>query len=113
MTQTTTALLLLLALSLVAANLPWMTERRFIILPPREGGKSVALRLIEWLLLFFVVLALSLGLEQAITGTIYPQDWEFYVVVLCLFAVFAMPGFIYRHDLKPRLERMRRPATER
>jgi hypothetical protein len=40
-----------------------------------------------------------------LNGEIYSQDWEFYAVALCLFLVFALPGFIYRHDLRQLLQR--------
>ncbi|MCG5501723.1 DUF2818 family protein, partial [Ectothiorhodospira lacustris] len=36
-------------------------------------------------------------------GTIHTQGWQFYAITLSMFAVFAMPGFIYRHDLRRHL----------
>ena len=43
--------------------------------------------------------------EKKFTSDIYEQGWEFYTSTLCLFLVFALPGFIYRFDLKHLLQR--------
>ncbi len=101
------AIWLLLVFAVVAANLPWLSERLFFI---RElpGGKPAWVRLLEWLVLYFVVGGIAIGLERKTLGNIHDQGWEFYVVTLCLFLVFALPGFIYRHDLKHHLDRARR-----
>lgn len=98
---------LLILVAFVAANLPWLTERRFFIFPAGEK-KSAWFYLLEWLVLYFIVGGIALGLEQKAMGDIHPQDWEFYVVALCLFLVFALPGFIYRYDLKAHLEKAKR-----
>lgn len=45
-----------------------------------------------------------MALEYKITGGNYSQQWEFYVATLCLFVVFALPGFIYHYDLKKLLK---------
>lgn len=98
---------LLLAVAILAANLPWMSERIFFVMTPKAGHKRAGWRLLEWLVLYFVVGFLALGLERQATGEIQHQGWEFYVVTLCLFMVFALPGFIYRHQLRPHLARHR------
>ncbi len=90
----------LIIVAFVAANLPWMTERLFLVFKPRGGTKRFWMRLVEWLVLYVLVGVFAAGLEMKITGDIHPQDWEFYVVVFCLFLIFALPGFIYRHELK-------------
>jgi hypothetical protein len=41
---------------------------------------------------------------------VHPQGWEFYVITLALFAMFALPGFIWRYDLRPQL-RARKDRT--
>ena len=51
---------------------------------------------------------IAMGLEQKSAGNTYQQDWEFYAVTLCLFVIFALPGFIYHVELKTRLTRARR-----
>jgi len=86
-------------LAVVSANLPWLSERRFLILSSQDG-KSGWLRLLEWVVLYLLLGAIGFGLEYRINGDIHPQDWEFYAVTLSLFFVFAMPGFIWRYDWK-------------
>lgn len=93
----------LLILAFIAANLPWLSERLFFVFAP-NNGKRAWMRFLEWLILYFVVGFIALGLEQKIIGKLHPQDWEFYAATLCLFLVFALPGFIYRHDLKVHLD---------
>ena len=98
-------IIVFLLLAFVAANLPWLSERVFFLVEPKKGDKGAAVRLLEWLILYFVVGALGIGLEQKIMGNVHAQGWEFYVVTLCLFLVFALPGFIWRYDLKKHLSR--------
>jgi hypothetical protein len=86
-------------LAVVSANLPWLSERRFLVLPSPKV-KSGWLRLLEWFVLYLLLGVIGLGLEYRINGEIHPQDWEFYAVTLSLFFVFAMPGFIWRYDWK-------------
>ncbi len=93
------AVWLLVAIAFLAANLPWLSERVFFIHKP-NGHKRPWQRWLEWLVLYGVVGGLAIGLEQKLTGERYPQSWEFYAATLCLFLVFALPGFIYRHDLR-------------
>jgi len=98
--------LLLFAAALLAANLPWVSERFLLLLTPPGGGKREWMRLLEWFLLYWIIGGMAVGLEYRITGEIYDQDWEFYVVTLCLFMVFALPGFIYHHDLRKHLRKL-------
>ena len=96
---------LIVAIAFIAANLPWLSDRVLLVLEPKEGLKSAAWRWLEWFLLFFIMGGVAMGMEQKLNGEIYPQDWEFYAVALCLFLVFALPGFIYRNDLRQLLQR--------
>lgn len=89
---------LVLALALVAANLPFLTERLVGLLPLAQG-KSLAIRLGELVLMYFLVGALGLGLEQR-AGQIAPQGWEFYAITGALFLTFAFPGFVWRYLYK-------------
>lgn len=99
---------ILLLVAVLAANLPWLGERFFFFFnPPGGKTKRAWMRLLEWLVLYLLVGLMAVGLEQKATGDRYAQDWEFYVVTLCLFVVFAIPGFIYRYQLRPILERQR------
>lgn len=84
----------ILIVAAVAANLPFLSERVLFIGPPRHP-KGLGWRLLEWLLLFGLVLALGMGLEARL-GQRHPQSWEFYVVAACLFATLAFPGFVWR-----------------
>ena len=105
------AVWLLLGLAVIAANLPWLSDRLFFILQPAAGHKGTWFRLLEWLLLYFLVGGIAVGLEQKSAGNTYNQEWEFYAVTLCLFVIFALPGFIYHVELKTRLARARRRSA--
>jgi hypothetical protein len=102
------AIWILLVTALLAANLPWLSDRVLLVLPAGEQGKRNWVRLVEWLGLYFIVGGLALGLETKATGSIHAQNWEYYAVTFCMFVVFALPGFIYRFDLKHLLDRERR-----
>jgi len=99
------AVWILITLSLIAANLPWISERVFFIFSPKNGKKSAWWRLLELLILYFVVGGIAIGLEQKIYGNLHHQGWQFYAVTVCLFLVFALPGFIWRYDLKVHLDK--------
>lgn len=93
---------LVLAFALVAANLPFANDRVMGLLPLGGGGrKSLAMRLLELVLLYFVVGGVGLLFERRV-GQIAPQGWEFYAVTGALFIVLAFPGFTWRYLLKHR-----------
>lgn len=87
---------LLLVLAFVAANLPFLVERIFFVAVPTSGRKAFGWRLLEVVLLFFVVGGIAWLLEGKL-GAVHKQNWEFYVVNAALFVVFAYPGFVYRY----------------
>ncbi|MBZ4195082.1 MAG: DUF2818 family protein [Candidatus Contendobacter sp.] len=93
-----------LGLAVVVANLPWLSERWLFLIARNGQLKSFWLQLIEWGLLYGLVLGMGFGLEYKTTGVVHVQDWEFYTVTLCLFAVSALPGFIYCYQLRRLLE---------
>ncbi len=102
-----------LGLAAVAANLPWLSERWLLVIArPDRRAKPFWLRLVEWSLLYGSITSLGFGLEYKTTGVVHAQDWEFYVVTLCLFAVGALPGFIYRYPLRRLLEQAGRAGTQ-
>lgn len=101
----TVAALLWIGVALAAANLPWVSERVLGLVPMKTREKPEWLRLLEWFFLFLLAAAIGFAFEYRQTAELHPQEWEFYVVVLCLFAVFALPGFIYHHDLRRHLRR--------
>lgn len=89
-------LVILLALALVAANLPFFNERLFALLPFKSGVKNLGWRLLELVVLYFAVGAFAIFLEGR-QGPIQHQKWEFYAVTACLFLVFAYPGYVLRY----------------
>jgi hypothetical protein len=91
---------LLLVLAFCAANLPFFTDRVLGVMPLR-GGKNLAIRLGELVLLYFVVGGIGMLLEQR-AGQISPQGWEFFAITGALFLTFAFPGFVWRYLHKPR-----------
>ncbi|MCW8899853.1 MAG: DUF2818 family protein [Gammaproteobacteria bacterium] len=100
-----TIIIIFLIAAFVAANLPWISERLFGLIPVKAGKKAIWMSLLEWLVLYLMIGMVALGIEKKFTSDIYSQDWEFYASTFCLFVVFALPGFIYRFDLKHLLER--------
>lgn len=99
MSPTASVWFVLLA-ALVAANLPFVTQRLFGLVPLR-GAKSLAVRLGELVVLYFVVGGLGLLLEKRL-GQVAPQNWEFYAITAALFLTFAFPGFVWRYLFKHR-----------
>lgn len=89
---------LLILAAVVGANLPFATRRLFGVWP-LQPRKSLAWRLLELLVYYFLVGGLGLLLE-ANAGRIAPQGWEFYAVTAALFLTLAFPGFVYRYLLK-------------
>lgn len=87
---------LLILLAVVAANLPFLSDRVLAVWPLRRHHKVLAVRLAELVLWYFVVGAVGLTLEQS-AGQIYPQGWQFYAITASLFLTFAFPGFVYRY----------------
>jgi hypothetical protein len=99
MTQTA-SIGLLMALALLAANLPFFSNRLFGVLA-LKNPKSLAVRIAELVVWYFVVGGLGLYLEQR-AGQNAPQGWEFYAITATLFLTFAFPGFTYRYLFKHR-----------
>lgn len=98
---------LVIAVALAAANLPFFNERVFglVALKPASAGqartKPFVVRLLELIVLYFLVGLLARGLESRI-GTLFPQAWEFYAITACMFVVLAFPGFVLRYLRKRR-----------
>lgn len=95
----TAAQSLMLALALVVANLPFAT-RRILLLGPVPGAgkdKSLLWRLVELLLGYILLGLLAATFETSAYGAVYSQGWQFFAVTVCLFLVFAYPGFVLRH----------------
>lgn len=93
----TAAQTLLVIAALVAANLPFLTQRSFAGIPCRKTDKPFWLRLIELLFFYLLLGALAAWSESSAYGGIYAQGWEFYAITSCLFLVLAYPGFVFRY----------------
>lgn len=91
---------LVIVLALAAANLPFLTQRVLGVVA-LAGGKNLAVRLGELVVLYFAVGGIGLALEHR-AGRIAAQGWEFYAITGALFLTFAFPGFVYRYLYKPR-----------
>lgn len=87
--------IILVILSVGAANLPFLTEKVFLVWS-RPEGKHFGWRLLELIVLYFAVGGLAYWLEGRM-GPVHPKGWEFYAVTFSLFVVFAFPGFVYRY----------------
>ena len=86
---------LIILLSIVIANLPWLSNKLFLVV---EVGnkKSLAWVITELISLYLVWGLVLMFIENQVIGNIHNQDWEFYVVTFCLFIIFTFPGFIYK-----------------
>ena len=99
---------LVIALGILGANLPFLNEKLFAAVPLKKAAqaeqgwrKPLALRLLEMVILYFIVGAVAFALE-ARNGHGFPQTWEFYAITGCLFLVLAFPGFVGRYLRKRR-----------
>lgn len=91
---------LVIAVALAAANLPFFTDYVFGVLPLKRT-KPFIVRLLELVVLYFIVGALAFALESRI-GNVFAQTWEFYAITACMFVVLAFPGFVLRYLRKRR-----------
>lgn len=95
---------LVILLALVGANLPFVNQRLFALIPTGRAIKPLGWRLLEIAFAYCGVGLLAWMVESRI-GNVFPQGWEFYAITASLFVVFAFPGFVYRY-----LWRHRHPA---
>ncbi len=100
MSSFTGAVWSVLLLALLAANLPFFTER-ILLVGPRRVPKALAWRALELLLLWGITMGLGLFLEARL-GQRHAQGWEFYAAFGFLFVTFAFPGFVWRYLRKSR-----------
>lgn len=85
-------------LALVLANVPFFTTRGLGVIP-FGAPKTLGIRLLELVAMYFAVGGVGLLLEQR-AGQLAPQTWEFYAITGALFLTFAFPGFVYRYLVK-------------
>ena len=93
--STSTQIVMLVLLALLAANLPFANQR-ILLVGPQRSSKPLFWRLIELVVLYFVVGGIGLAIENH-NGQIAPQGWEFYAVTGTMFVTLAFPGFVYRY----------------
>ena len=93
---------LVIAVALALANLPFVNESLFGVIPlnTKNGKKSAWTRVFELLVLYFVTGAVAYALEARI-GNVFTQVKEFYMITVPLFVVLAFPGFVLRYLRKP------------
>ena len=91
----TGAVWLVVLMAVLAANLPFVNQRLLAVIP-QGHPKNLGVRLLELVVLYFVVGGLALWLEQR-AGQLAPQNWEFYAITAVLFVTLAFPGFVYRY----------------
>ena len=96
----TASIWLVLAVAFCAANIPFISQR-LLGLVPLARPKSLGIRALELVVLYFVAGGLGLFLENR-ASQIAPQGWEFYAITGAMFITFAFPGFIWRYLLKHR-----------
>ncbi|MFJ3046301.1 DUF2818 family protein [Herbaspirillum chlorophenolicum] len=90
---------IVILLAALAANLPFFNQQLFALVPLKKDAayiKPLWVRLIELLVLYFVVGLVAHFLEAGI-GNIFSQGWEFYAITGCLFLVLAYPGYVLRY----------------
>ncbi|QGZ54262.1 DUF2818 family protein [Paraburkholderia acidiphila] len=88
-------------LALAGANLPFLNQRLFGVVPLRAPKKSAWIRIAEMIVLYFVVGTFGFLLE-ARAGNRFDQGWQFYAITFSLFVVFAFPGFTWQYLVKRR-----------
>jgi len=96
------SIIIFIIFTLAAANLPWVTDRQLMLF--LKPNKTLLARWFEWFVLYLLCGITAFIFEQNVMGHQTVQAWEFYVVTLCLFVVFALPGFVYYVDLKKLLK---------
>ena len=87
---------MVIALLAFCANFPYFSESIFGFFRPKQAPKSAFIRIVELLVLYFLVLAVAYAIESSI-GNAFPQGWQFYAVTVCLYLVLGFPGFVHRY----------------
>ncbi|MGC6693329.1 DUF2818 family protein, partial [Burkholderia pseudomallei] len=85
-------------LALAAANLPFLNQRLFAVVPLKSAAaaqKSACIRIGAMIVLYLIVGALCFWLESR-SGNRFEQRWQFYSITFSLFVVFSFPGFTFQ-----------------
>jgi Na+(H+)/acetate symporter ActP len=88
-------------LALACANLPFINQRLFAIVPLRRARKPIWIRLAELIVCYAVVGAVGFAVEASL-GNAFPQGWQFYAITACMMLVFAFPGYTWQYLVKHR-----------
>ncbi|KJK23662.1 membrane protein [Burkholderiaceae bacterium 16] len=88
-------------LALVCANLPFVNQRLFALIPLRFVKKPLWIRAGE-LFAWYVGAGLAGFAVEAGLGNAFPQGWQFYAITGCMMLVFAFPGFTWQYLVKHR-----------
>jgi Protein of unknown function (DUF2818) len=83
-------------LAIIVANLPFLNERLFSVIPIKMVNKPFLFCLVE-LFIAYGLLGIICFLLESNVGNVFLQGWEFYAVTGCLFIVLAYPGFVFRY----------------
>ena len=86
---------LVIVVAVLLANLPFITNNLFGVIP-RRTPKPLWLRLAE-LAVFYVVVGLFARLLEGRIGSVFDQAKEFYMLTVPLFVTLAFPGFVLRY----------------
>ncbi|NDC08190.1 MAG: DUF2818 family protein [Oxalobacteraceae bacterium] len=87
---------MVIALMAFCANFPYFSESVFGFFRSKQGPKSPFIRILELLILYFLVLGVAYAIESSI-GNAFAQGWQFYAVTVCLYLVLGFPGFVHRY----------------
>ncbi|RZL10339.1 MAG: DUF2818 family protein [Rubrivivax sp.] len=89
------AVITVLLTAVVAANLPFLNQRLFLLGPARRP-KPTVWHLLELLTYAILVAVLGRAMENQV-GQAAPQRWEFYAIWACVFLTLSFPGFVWRY----------------
>lgn len=93
---------LVIVLAILSANLSFVSERLFGVIPLKIKQKAFGVHLVE-IFVFYVLTGMCAYFLELHVGNVFTQTWEFYVITFCFFIVLAFPGAIFRYLWK-RLE---------
>ncbi|MGO3859530.1 DUF2818 family protein [Neisseriaceae bacterium CLB008] len=91
----TASMYILLLVAFIAANLPFASDKLFFVLPLKK--KHAFYHLLELAVWYVLVGGMAYVLEKQGSMSVHEQQWEFFVTTMCLFLVFAFPGFVIRY----------------
>ena|SRR5437868_11212761 len=88
-------------LALACANLPFINQRVFAVIPLRQPRKPIWVRLVELIVSYVLVGAVGFAVEASL-GNAFAQGWQFYAITACMMLVFAFPGYTWQYLVKHR-----------